>query len=77
MGIKVGWPAVAGIATLMIIIPFINCISKKNGETIDEVNQYKDKRIKITSETIEGIKFIKMYGWEMAFKKIIQDIRDQ
>lgn len=29
-----------------------------------------------TSEVIEGIKFIKLYIWEIAFSRIIQKIRE-
>jgi hypothetical protein len=38
---------------------------------------FKDKRIQTTSEVIEGIKFIKLYGWEIAFRRIIQSIREK
>jgi hypothetical protein len=31
--------------------------------------------MKVCGEIIEGIKFIKLYGWEIAFKKIIQSLR--
>ena len=41
------------------------------------MNKLKDKRVEITTEVIVGIKYIKLYGWEIAFKKIIQNIRDQ
>ena len=37
---------------------------------------FRDKRIQTTSEVIEGIKFIKLYGWEIAFRKIIQKLRE-
>jgi hypothetical protein len=42
---------------------------------MEEINKYKDERVEITTETIVGIKYVKLYGWELAFKKIIQDIR--
>ena len=31
--------------------------------------------MKICTEIIEGVKFIKLYGWEIAFKNIIQGLR--
>ena len=31
----------------------------------------------MTSQVIEGIYFIKLYGWEIAFKDIIQKIREK
>lgn len=33
--------------------------------------------MELTSQVVEGIKFIKLYGWEMAFKKIIQGVREK
>ena len=38
---------------------------------------HKDKRVELTTELIDGIKFIKFYGWEIAFKKIIKEIREK
>ena len=31
--------------------------------------------MKYYTELVEGIKTIKLYGWELAFKEIIQEIR--
>lgn len=30
---------------------------------MQDANVFKDKRVQTTTETIEGIKFIKLYGW--------------
>jgi len=30
--------------------------------------EYKDKRIKLMNEVLNGIKVLKMYAWEMSFK---------
>lgn len=57
-------------------LPISNFISKQNGENIEQVNVYKDERIHKISEVIEGIRFIKLYGWEIAFKRIIEKIRN-
>jgi hypothetical protein len=72
---RLGWPGVLGILVVILTIPLTNCISKNNGVLIEEINVYKDRRIQTTSEVIEGIKFIKLYGWEIAFRRIIQNLR--
>jgi hypothetical protein len=72
---RLGWPGVLGILVTILTIPLTNCISKQNGVLIEEINVYKDRRIQTTSEVIEGIKFIKLYGWEIAFRRIIQNLR--
>jgi ATP-binding cassette subfamily C (CFTR/MRP) protein 4 len=72
---RLGWPGILGILFVILSVPLSNFISKRNGKLVEEINTYKDKRIQITTEVIEGIKFIKLYGWEIAFKKIIQGYR--
>ena len=34
-----------------------------------------DKRVRIMNEIISGIRVIKMYAWENAFKKLITKLR--
>ena len=34
-----------------------------------------DKRIRIMNEIITGIKVIKMYAWEYAFKAVVSKLR--
>ena len=34
-----------------------------------------DKRIRIMNEVIVGIRVIKMYAWEYAFKKVVSKLR--
>ncbi|KAK2141833.1 hypothetical protein LSH36_1034g00008 [Paralvinella palmiformis] len=36
---------------------------------------YKDNRIKLLSEILNGIKVLKLYAWEESFEKMILDIR--
>lgn len=74
--VRIGWVGIVGIVIVLLIVPISKKISEKNGETIQKVNEFKDKRVQITTETIEGIKYIKLYGWEIAFKRIIQKVRD-
>ena len=34
-----------------------------------------DSRVKVMNEVITGIRVIKMYAWEYAFKKMVDEIR--
>lgn len=52
-------------------------VGKKNGVIVQDINVFKDNRVKTCNQIIEGIKFIKLYGWEIAFKHIIQALRKQ
>ena len=37
----------------------------------------KDERVKLVNEVLSGIKILKLYAWEEAFKKKIDDIRNK
>lgn len=75
--LRLGWPGVIGIIIPILVFPIQNYISKKNGQLLEKVNVNKDLRVKICTEIIEGIKFVKLYGWELAFKKMIQKYREK
>ena len=49
MVVRVGWPAFAGLAVIVVFIPIMMCISNKNREILTNVNGLKDKRITITT----------------------------
>ena len=61
--IRLGWVSLVGIVIVIIQIPIANRIAKKNGDIINEANEYKDSRVQVTTEVIEGIKYTKLYGW--------------
>ncbi len=72
---RIGWVGIVGVIIVLMYIPVSICISKKNGQIIEEANIFKDKRVQLTNETIQAIKSIKLYGWEIAFKNDIKDLR--
>ena len=37
----------------------------------------KDERIKVTNEVLNGIKVLKLYSWERAFREKIEGIRSR
>jgi ATP-binding cassette subfamily C (CFTR/MRP) protein 4 len=73
--IRLGWVALICIALPAIMIPIQGLIGKLNGKILVSLNVEKDKRIKTTGEVIEGIRFIKLYAWELAFNRIISRLR--
>ena len=74
---RLGAEGLISLAIPFAMMPISLWISKLNGSLLQEVNVNKDRRVKITSELIEAIKHIKIYGWEMAFRKIIGTIREK
>ena len=75
--IRLGWPGIICPLVVILLIPFQILLGKFCSRMLKGVNVYKDDRIKLCTEIIEGIKFIKLYGWEIAFKKIIQTLRKE
>ena len=73
---RFGWPGVIIICVVLVIIPLQVLVSKINGNIISKINKNKDSRIKVSTQIIEGIKFIKLYGWETVFENIVQKIRN-
>ena len=39
--------------------------------------QKKDERVRLITEILNGIKVLKLYGWEQSFVQRIDEIRDQ
>ena len=67
LGVLIYRLGVQGIICLgvpLFFIPFQIGLGKVIGKLLVDVNIHKDKRVKITSEVIDAIKFIKIYGWE-------------
>ena len=74
--LRLGWPGILCPIIVLILLPLQLWVSKTNGEVTKRINVDKDKRVKLTSEIIEGIKFIKLYGWELAFQDMVRKIRN-
>lgn len=69
-------PAVlAGLAVLLILIP-INILITNRLKTL-QIRQmkYKDDRVKLMNEVLNGIKVLKLYAWEPSFEEQILKIR--
>ena len=75
--LRLGWPGIICPLVVVLLIPFQILLGKFASSMLKGVNVYKDERIKLCTEIIEGVKFIKLYGWEMAFKRIIQTLRKE
>ena len=65
---RLKWLGVITVLTTLMIIPISMAIVKITVNIRRLVNTQKDERINRTAELIAGIKYIKMYGWEMFFK---------
>lgn len=37
--------------------------------------QYKDRRMRLLTEMLDGMKLVKLYAWESAFERLVELIR--
>lgn len=58
-----GWSGFVGILFLLLVVLITTAVSSINGRLMEELGVERDKRVEITTEIIEGIKYVKMYGW--------------
>ncbi|KAL4426784.1 hypothetical protein ABPG74_006581 [Tetrahymena malaccensis] len=67
---------VLGLLLMTCFIPIQIFAAEKSSKIFAQKTSLIDKRINLTSELIEGIRLIKMYAWEGAFKKAIVEVRN-
>uniref|UniRef100_A0A7N6C098 Multidrug resistance-associated protein 1 n=1 Tax=Anabas testudineus TaxID=64144 RepID=A0A7N6C098_ANATE len=62
---NLGASVLAGVAVMILLVP-VNVAQMKS----------KDNRIKLMNEMLNGIKVLKLYAWELAFKDKVAGIRE-
>ncbi|TRY63252.1 hypothetical protein TCAL_05777 [Tigriopus californicus] len=74
--LELGPAALAGVVFLFLLVPFNTYGNRKIEKCQDILLKNKDERMKITSETLNGIQLIKMYCWEIPFMNKIKGYRN-
>ena len=72
---ELGVSAFVGTATFCFVIPAFGLITRWIKSVEERQMRRRDDRIKMMSEVLNGMKIIKLYAWEEAFRKIVADIR--
>ncbi|KAF1562051.1 Canalicular multispecific organic anion transporter 2, partial [Eudyptes chrysocome] len=70
-----GPSVLAGVAVMVLLIPFNSAIAMKTRTFQVEQMRYKDSRIKLMNEILGGIKVLKLYAWEPSFSEKVLEIR--
>ncbi|KAM4636126.1 ATP-binding cassette sub-family C member 2 [Discoglossus pictus] len=74
---ELGPSVLAGLGVMILLIP-INAVLATKSKTLQMKNmKNKDKRMKIMSEILNGIKILKLYAWETSFEQQVQGIREK
>lgn len=74
---NLGPSVLAGVAVMVLLIPFNAFIAMKTRTYQVEQMKHKDDRIKLMNEILNGIKVLKLYAWENSFKEKILEIRQK
>lgn len=67
----------AGFLVMILMIPINGLVVGLTRKFQMKQMKQKDKRVKQMNEIIQGIKIIKLYGWEQSCQKRVADIRDK
>ena len=70
-----GLSTLAGLAVLLLFIPFQALMGKLFQIVRTKTAPLTDARIRIMNEIITGMKVIKMYAWEKPFADLVADKR--
>lgn len=74
---QLGYSALVGAATIYVLAPLQYWICTKLSELQKESLSISDKRIKHTSELLQGIKLLKLHGWERVYANMVKQIRKE
>ncbi|GCC18894.1 hypothetical protein chiPu_0018109 [Chiloscyllium punctatum] len=72
-----GPSVLAGVAVMILLIPFNAVIAMKSRSFQVQQMQHKDARIKLMNEILNGIKVLKLYAWEASFEQKVLAIRQK
>uniref|UniRef100_A0A2K6C5F2 Multidrug resistance-associated protein 1 n=1 Tax=Macaca nemestrina TaxID=9545 RepID=A0A2K6C5F2_MACNE len=74
---NLGPPILAGVAVMVLMVP-VNAVMAMKTKTYQVAHmKSKDNRIKLMNEILNGIKVLKLYAWELAFKDKVLAIRQE
>ena len=73
----VGVACLPGIAFILLTGPIQYALSKLSAKMMGKKNPITDERVKLTNEMVEGIRLLKMYGWETHYAENVEKIRNK
>ncbi|XP_069876378.1 multidrug resistance-associated protein 1 isoform X3 [Dipodomys merriami] len=75
--LNLGPSVLAGVAVMILMVPF-NAVMAMKTKTYQVAHmKSKDNRIKLMNEVLNGIKVLKLYAWELAFRDKVMAIRQE
>ncbi|KAI0810725.1 ABC transporter family protein [Xylaria sp. FL0064] len=75
--INLSYSALAGFAVLVIGIPALTRAIRSLFRRRAAINKITDQRVALTQEILQSVRFVKYFGWEEAFMKRLEEVRDR
>lgn len=75
--VNLSYSALAGFGLLLIGLPLLTKAVKKLFARRKSINKITDQRVSFTQEILRAVRFVKFFGWEMAFLDRLAKIRDK
>uniref|UniRef100_A0A672I827 ABC-type glutathione-S-conjugate transporter n=1 Tax=Salarias fasciatus TaxID=181472 RepID=A0A672I827_SALFA len=75
--IELGPAALAGRTVVVLMVPINVLLADKARQYQMENMKFKDDRLKVMNEMLNGIKILKLYAWEPSFQAQAEDIREK
>ena len=73
--VNLTYSALAGFALLVIGVPLVTKAVRSLFVRRSAINKVTDQRVSLTQEILQGVRFVKYFGWEDSFLKRLGDIR--
>uniref|UniRef100_A0A672K2W8 Canalicular multispecific organic anion transporter 1-like n=1 Tax=Sinocyclocheilus grahami TaxID=75366 RepID=A0A672K2W8_SINGR len=75
--IELGPSVLAGLLVMVLMVPINGWLATKSRGFQVENMKFKDTRMKIVNDILNGIKVLKYYAWESSFEAQVQEIREK
>ncbi|CAB3223737.1 unnamed protein product [Arctia plantaginis] len=72
-----GPSVLAGLGVIIVLMPLNGIFAGLEEKLQTKLMNYKDQRIKLMNEVLNGIKVLKIYAWEPSFQEYILEIRNK
>lgn len=74
---QLGPSVISGVVVMILLLPINFAITMIIRKWQIAQMKYKDDRIKMVNEVLNGIKVIKLYAWEPPMEKVIEELREK
>ncbi|KAF5900053.1 canalicular multispecific organic anion transporter 1-like, partial [Clarias magur] len=75
--IELGPSVLSGLLVMLLMVPINGLLATKSRTFQMQNMTFKDKRMKMMTEILNGIKILKLYAWEPSYQTQVQDIREK